>query len=400
MSAAATLAPTAPAAAQDPIRVMIVDDAVVVRGLVSRWIDEEPDLKTVASLRTGRDAVDQVLRANPDVVLLDIDMPDLDGLSALPLLLEKKRDLTIIMASTLTRRNAEVSLKALSLGAADYIPKPATNREVTTSATFRRELIEKVRQLGGRRKRGFTSMPAEPRARQPFAVPSAPGTQPRKKFSVAEPRTVAPQPDAPDIKLRPFSPLLPRVLLIGSSTGGPQALTGLVERIKPVYGRAPVLITQHMPPTFTTILAEHLARASGQTAHEAIDGEPVVPGTIYLAPGGKHMTVVKRKNQPAISLNEGPMVNFCRPAVDPLFASAAQVWGSAILAVVLTGMGSDGTRGAEDIVAAGGSVIAQDEATSVVWGMPGAAAHAGVCAAVLPLDQIGPKIVRQFGGIS
>jgi two-component system, chemotaxis family, protein-glutamate methylesterase/glutaminase len=400
MSAAATLAPTAPAAAQDPIRVMIVDDAVVVRGLVSRWIDEEPDLKTVASVRTGRDAVDQLLRVNPDVVILDIDMPDLDGLSALPLLLEKKRDLTVIMASTLTRRNAEVSLKALSLGAADYIPKPATNREVTTSATFRRELIEKVRQLGGRRKRGFTSMPAEPRARQPFAVPSAPGTQPRKKFSVAEPRTVAPQPGSGDIKLRPFSPLVPRVLLIGSSTGGPQALTALVERIKPVYGRAPVLITQHMPPTFTTILAEHLARASGQTAHEAIDGEPVVPGTIYLAPGGKHMTVAKRNNQPAISLNEGPMVNFCRPAVDPLFASAAQVWGSAILAVVLTGMGSDGTRGAEDIVAAGGSVIAQDEATSVVWGMPGAAAHAGVCAAVLPLDQIGPKIVRQFGGMS
>ena len=400
MSAAATLAPTAPAAAQDPIRVMIVDDAVVVRGLVSRWIDEEPDLKTVASVRTGRDAVDQVLRVNPDVVLLDIDMPDLDGLSALPLLLEKKRDLTVIMASTLTRRNAEVSLKALSLGAADYIPKPATNREVTTSVTFRRELIEKVRQLGARRKRGFPSMPAEPRARQPFAVPSAPGTQPRKKFSVAEPRTVAPQPVAGEIKLRPFSPLLPRVLLVGSSTGGPQALTALVERIKPVYGRAPVLITQHMPPTFTTILAEHLARASGQTAHEAVDGEPVVPGTIYLAPGGKHMTVIKRNNQPAISLNEGPMVNFCRPAVDPLFASAAQVWGSAILAVVLTGMGSDGTRGAEDIVAAGGSVIAQDEATSVVWGMPGAAAHAGVCAAVLPLDQIGPKIVRQFGSMS
>ena len=400
MSAAATLAPTAPAAAQDPIRVMIVDDAVVVRGLVSRWVDEEPDLKTVASVRTGRDALDQLLRANPDVVLLDIDMPDLDGLSALPLLLEKKRDLTVIMASTLTRRNAEVSLKALSLGAADYIPKPATNREVTTSATFRRELIEKVRQLGARRKRGFASMPAEPRARQPFAVPSAPGTQPRKKFSVAEPRTVAPQPVTGEIKLRPFSPLLPRVLLVGSSTGGPQALTALVERIKPVYGRAPVLITQHMPATFTTILAEHLARASGQTAHEAVDGEPVVPGTIYLAPGGKHMTVAKRNNQPAISLNEGPMVNFCRPAVDPLFASAAQVWGSAILAVVLTGMGSDGARGAEDIVAAGGSVIAQDEATSVVWGMPGAAAHAGVCAAVLPLDQIGPKIVRQFGGMS
>ena len=399
MSVAATLAPAAPVAAHDPIRVMVVDDAVVVRGLVSRWIDEEPDLKTVAAARTGRDAVDQVLRANPDVVLLDIEMPDLDGISALPLLLEKKRDLIVIMASTLTRRNAEVSLKALSLGAADYIPKPATNREVTTSTTFRRELIEKVRQLGARRKRGLTPASAEPRARQPFAVPSAPGIPARQKFSVAEPRGGVARPGREgDIMLRPFSPIMPRVLLIGSSTGGPQALTGLVERIKPVFGRAPVLITQHMPPTFTTILAEHLARASGQTTHEAIDGEPIVPGTIYLAPGGKHMTVTKRNDQPAISLNEGPLVNFCRPAVDPMFASAARVWGSAILAVVLTGMGTDGTRGAQNIVSAGGSVIAQDEESSVVWGMPGSAAHAGVCAAVLPLDQIGTKILRLFRG--
>src|SRR5437773_6173443 len=154
MSVAVTLAPPAPAPVQDALRVMIVDDAVVVRGLVSRWVNEEPDLKIVGSLRTGREAVDQVLRHNPDVVVLDIEMPDLDGLEALPLLLEKKRDLVVIMASTLTRRNAEVSLRALSLGAADYIPKPATNREVTTSASFRRDLIEKIRQLGARRKRG------------------------------------------------------------------------------------------------------------------------------------------------------------------------------------------------------------------------------------------------------
>jgi two-component system chemotaxis response regulator CheB len=403
MSVAATLAPPVPTTAQDPIRVMVVDDAVVVRGLVSRWIDEEAGLKTVASLRTGREAIDQIVRVNPDVVILDIEMPDVDGLTALPQLLERKRDLIVIMASTLTRRNAEVSLKALSLGAADYIPKPATNREVTTSATFRHDLIEKVRQLGGRRKRSPAGAagPAtsEARARAPFSVPAAPGIPPRAKFSVAEPGRAAPAHGHPaDIKLRPFSNVAPRVLLIGSSTGGPQALTSLVSRIAPVFDRAPVLITQHMPPTFTTILAEHLARASGRNAHEAIDGEPIVPGTIYLAPGGRHMTVVKRNNQPAISLNDGPLVNFCRPAVDPLFMSSAQTWGGAILATVLTGMGSDGARGAEDIVAAGGSVIAQDEATSVVWGMPGAAANAGVCSAVLPLDQIGPKIVRLFGG--
>jgi two-component system chemotaxis response regulator CheB len=201
-----------------------------------------------------------------------------------------------------------------------------------------------------------------------------------------------------DIKLRPFSSAMPRVLMIGSSTGGPQALTSLVARIGPVFDRAPVLITQHMPPTFTTILAEHLARASGRPAHEGIDGELIVPGTIYLAPGGRHMAITRKGGQPAIAINDGPLVNFCRPAVDPLFSSAAQIWGSAILSVILTGMGSDGMHGAEAIVAAGGSCIAQDEASSVVWGMPGAAANAGVCAAVLPLDMIGPKIVRLFAG--
>jgi two-component system, chemotaxis family, protein-glutamate methylesterase/glutaminase len=390
MSVAATLAPAAPLSAVDPIRVMIVDDAVVVRGLVSRWIDEEAGLKTVASLRTGRDAVDQLLRVNPDVVILDIEMPDMDGIEALPLLLEKKRDLIVIMASTLTRRNAEISLRALSLGASDYIPKPATNREVTTSASFRRDLIDKIRQLGGRRKRAADM-------RGPAVGPSAP-TPARPKLVPAESRPVHLFGHPSDIKLRPFAITPPRVLLIGSSTGGPQALTILAGQLAPVFERAPVLITQHMPPTFTTILAEHLARASGRDTHEAIDGEPIVPGTIYLAPGGRHMTVIRRSGQPAISLNDGALVNFCRPAVDPLFSAAAEVWGGGVLAVVLTGMGSDGMHGAQDVAAAGGSVIAQDEATSVVWGMPGAAANAGVCSAVLPLDQIAPKVVRLFKG--
>src|SRR6476620_5063574 len=168
MSVAATLAPAAPATAQDPIRVMIVDDAVVVRGLVSRWINEEPGLKIVASLRTGREAVDQLLRHDPDVVILDIDMPDLNGIEALPLLLEKRRDLVVIMASTLTRRNAEISLRALSLGATAYIPKPASNREVSASIAFRRDLIEKIRHLGLRAKR---LRPAAEGPRAPAAPP-------------------------------------------------------------------------------------------------------------------------------------------------------------------------------------------------------------------------------------
>jgi two-component system chemotaxis response regulator CheB len=361
---------------------MVVDDAVVVRGLVSRWVDGEPDMKVVSSLRTGREAVDQVERVDPDVVILDVEMPVLDGIAALPLLLEKKRDLVVIMASTLTRRNAEVSLKALSLGAADYVPKPETNREVTTSATFRRDLIEKIRQLGTRRRRG----PIAPRA--PTPAPAARADEHRRLGEAADAQ----------IKLRPFSTAAPRVLLVGSSTGGPQALTALVGQLNGVIDHAPVLITQHMPPTFTTILAEHLARASGRPAREGAHGEQVLAGNIYLAPGGRHMRVVRRDGNAVIALDDGPLVNFCRPAVDPLFTSAAAIWGPSILAVILTGMGSDGTRGAADLVAAGGSVIAQDEATSVVWGMPGSAAHAGVCSAVLPLDQIAPKVTRLFAG--
>ena len=202
----------------------------------------------------------------------------------------------------------------------------------------------------------------------------------------------------PPLVRRAFSSHAPRALLIGSSTGGPQALMTLVGEIGAVIDRFPVLITQHMPPTFTTILAEHLARSSHRPAHEAVDGEIVKAGRIYLAPGGRHMRVVRRGTDVAIALDDGPPVNFCKPAVDPLFSSAIDVWQGGILAVVLTGMGSDGMRGGKEIVAAGGSVIAQDEATSVVWGMPGAAANAGICSAILPLVQIAPKLVRVFSG--
>jgi two-component system chemotaxis response regulator CheB len=197
---------------------------------------------------------------------------------------------------------------------------------------------------------------------------------------------------------RAFSTTAPRVLLIGSSTGGPQALMTLVGEIGPVIDKFPVLITQHMPPTFTTILAEHLARSSHRPAREGVHGEIVKAGQIYLAPGGCHMRVVRHGANTVIALDDGPAVNFCKPAVDPLFHSAIDIWQGGILAVVLTGMGSDGMRGGKEIVAAGGSVIAQDEASSVVWGMPGAAAQAGICAAILPLNQIAPKLVRLFSG--
>lgn len=386
----------APAVAQLPIRVMVVDDSAVVRGLVTRWLEEEQGFKVVASLRSGREAVDHFERVNPDVVILDVEMPELDGLSALPLLLQKKRDLVVLMVSTVTRRNAEVSFKALSLGAADYITKPESNRGITTSLDFRRALVEKVRSLGQRRlRRGAvptapSPLPLRPQLEPPLAVPDL------KRVTEDAVTTV---PLAPaGIKLRPWPAWQPRALLIAASTGGPQALTAVIGQLGWVTERVPVLVAQHMPPTFTTILAEHLTRATGRPVREALDGELIGPGTVYIAPGGRHMLVGRRNGQPVITLDDSAPVNFCRPAVDPLFTSASHVWRYAALAVILTGMGADGTRGAEDIVAAGGCVVAQDEATSVVWGMPGSAAHAGVCSAVLPLDEIAPNIVRLFSG--
>jgi two-component system chemotaxis response regulator CheB len=383
MSVALTSSAILSSTQQEPLRVMVVDDSVVIRGMISRWLGSEPDMVVAASLRTGLDAVNQIERVNPDVAVLDIEMPDLDGISALPLLLAKKRNLIIIMASTLTRRNAEISFKALSLGASDYIPKPESTREPAAAEIFRHDLVQKIRQLGAKVRR---------------TTPASPSPSLAPVHDRAHDPTLRAPVAPPPLLRRNFSAQNPRVLLVGSSTGGPQALISLVGEIGAVIDRFPVLITQHMPPTFTTILAEHLARASHRPAREAVDGEVVKPGQIYLAPGGRHMRVARHGTEAMIVLDNGPPINFCKPAVDPLFTSAIDVWQGAILALVLTGMGSDGMRGGKDIVAAGGSVIAQDEASSVVWGMPGAAANAGICAAVLPLGHIAPKLVRLFAG--
>src|SRR3984957_1223716 len=320
------------AAADSAIRVMVVDDAVVARSLVTRWVDAEPDMTIVASLRTGREAVEQIDKINPDVVVLDVEMPELDGISALPLLLKKKHDLVVIMASAVTRRGAEVSLRALSLGAADYIPKPATSRETSTSSEYRRELIEKIRTLGRRRR-------LLPRHVAPGLAPKDEhGVRQRPVSSAArEPSPV--KPDVHELTLRPFSLTVPRVLLVGSSTGGPQALTVLIQKLPVAIDRAPLLVTQHMPPTFTTVLAEHLSRIGGRGAHEAEDGEPLLAGGIYVAPGGRHMRVVRGSDGAIkIALGDDPPINFCKPAVDALFTSAAAVWGAATLGLGLTGM--------------------------------------------------------------
>jgi two-component system, chemotaxis family, protein-glutamate methylesterase/glutaminase len=359
------------------IKIAIVDDSVVVRGLVSRWLEEEPSIAMVGSYRNGIDAVAGIVRSQPDILILDIEMPDMDGVTALPILLKLRPGLIVIMASTLTARGADVSLRCLALGATDYVTKPSTHREVSTSTDFRRMLIEKVLHLSPRRSR---------------AVPVKPS--PTHGNVVALRQDGKSQP----IQLRYHKRISPRALLIGASTGGPQAITKLTETLGPIVQNIPVLITQHMPETFTSMFAEHLRKKSDLDVVEAIHEEPVRPGRIYIAPGGQHMLVEPFGRFGRIRLSNGEPVNFCRPAVDLLFESGAATYGADVIAVTLTGMGVDGARGSTQLAAAGATVIAQDEATSVVWGMPGAVARSGVCNAVLPIEKIGNSIASVIGG--
>jgi two-component system chemotaxis response regulator CheB len=405
---------TASAQGTDAIRVLVVDDSSVIRGIVSRWIEAAAETTLFGSAVNGQDALERVKTDKPDIIVLDIEMPSMDGISALPLLLKACPQAKIIMASTLTRRNAEISLKALALGAADYVPKPTSLGGGEAAEDFRRELFARITALGGKRlrrtpaPRPTPTAEAAPRAPFPPVPPVVTPTSRAETPSVPVKPAGLPirAPHAPvstddtsvparaAIQLRKSALLPPQILVIGSSTGGPQALVAVISAIAPQLN-VPVLITQHMPATFTSILAESLSRVSGLKCVEGANGMMLERGCVYVAPGDYHM-VIKGKGGP-IELNQNPPENFCRPAVDPLFRSVAAAYGASALAVVLTGMGSDGREGSRSIVGAGGTVIAQDEETSVVWGMPGAVAQAGLAAAVLPLNSVGTEIRKHLG---
>jgi two-component system chemotaxis response regulator CheB len=339
-----------------PVRVMVCDDSAVIRGAVSRMLEADPAVQVVARVANGQMAVDELKRTPIDVVVLDIEMPVMDGMTALPLLLRADSGLKIIMASTLTTRGADIALRAVRMGAADYVPKPSA---VTGDEVFRRELVDKVKAHGRLRRRG--------------AQPAAHG--------------------APALRLRPIATLAPKLLAVGSSTGGPQALFTLVQGLGKTLN-VPVVMTQHMPATFTPILAEHISKLGGLPCAEAKEGEPLAPGRIYLAPGDRHMLINATRNGLQARLSSDPPENFCRPSVDPMLRSAATACEGRVLVTMLTGMGQDGLAGTRRVIETGGSAVAQDEATSVVWGMPGAIAHAGLCNAVLPLPRIAPKLLE------
>lgn len=341
--------------------VLIIDDSAVVRGLVSRWIEADSRLQVAATCADGEVGVRKAADLQPDIVVLDIEMPRMDGLTALPQILKACPKAKVVMASTLTLKGGEITMRALSLGAADYAPKPEAGR-VAGAEAYRKELLDKLVALS----------------------PRSAGVAPRP----AAVRPATPRPVAPARK--------PSLIAIGSSTGGPQALREVIAAL-PRDTHVPIVITQHMPKLFTAILAEHLSKL-GMPAAEAKEGEPLRPGRIYLAPGDFHMTLRSANGVISTHIDQSPPVNFCRPAVDPLFNSCAKVAGNGVLAVVLTGMGHDGRDGARTIREAGGQVIAQDQASSVVWGMPGAVAEAGLADQILSLKDIGPELSRRLKG--
>lgn len=368
-----------------PFRVMLVDDSAVIRGMLHRWLSAEPECVVVGSYHNGAQAVQHVKSCGAEIVILDIEMPEMDGLTALPLIIKEVPGIQVLMASTLTRRNADISMRALSMGAVDYLPKPESARSGTATADFQRELLQKVKALGAAMRKGRGATAAS--TGRASSVRAAIQAKPENKIA-AGPKTLS---------LRQASKMRPEILAIGSSTGGPQALFTLLKGLAPSL-KIPIVITQHMPPTFTAILAEHIHSSTGLVAHEAAEGDLLRPGEVLVAPGNFHMTIVRKGADKVVHLDQNPQVNYCRPAVDPMFESIAAIYGASALAVILTGMGHDGRDGGRVLVEAGGTIVAQDEKSSVVWGMPGAVAEAGLCSAVLPLMEMAMHLKRYLQG--
>lgn len=351
------------------IRILIVDDSVVMRSLLRSVIMADAGLEVAGTAGDGETALGVLESLRPDLVLLDVEMPVMDGLVTLRKLRAQGHKMPVIMCSSLTQRGAKVTIEALACGASDYVAKPAgqASREAAVKA-LSGDLIPKIRALSIRQQQQIFLGGA----RSPLFPAVAP---PAETLSISS---------------------TPAALAIGVSTGGPAALDILLPALPPGFA-LPVLIVQHMPEVFTKLFAERLNGRCRLPAHEAVEGEPVRPGTIYIAKGNWHMEVLAAahtSSPPTLRVAQGPLENHCRPAVDVLFRSMAAVYGAGVLAVVLTGMGSDGMKGCRAIRELGGSVLAQDQATSTVWGMPGAVAQAGLAQKVLPLDAIAGEIVR------
>ncbi|QEG01737.1 Chemotaxis response regulator protein-glutamate methylesterase [Stieleria maiorica] len=352
------------------IRVMLCDDSAIMRRLIKTALDLEPSLKVVCEAKHGREAVDQLEETRPDIVVMDIEMPVMDGVEAVREIRKLNRSLPVIMFSSLTNRGAEASLDAIAAGATDFATKPTGAGHIQQALeSLRRDLIPKLLQwtAGKRDDSGL----------------AAPGAD------------LAPTASYESLEAEDAKPNVAAVA-IGVSTGGPQALSKLLSGLPEDFA-APILIVQHMPPVFTGLLAQRLSAQTGHDVREAVDGDRLTPGTVLIAPGDHHMLASREHDGVRVRLNQDPPENSCRPSVNPLFCSLAKCFGEHSLGIVLTGMGQDGTRGAKALKSCGGRVFVQDKETSIVWGMPGQVAQSGFADRVLPLDQIASHVVRVVG---
>lgn len=353
------------------IRVLVVDDSVVIRRLVTHALEEDAEIEVVGVAANGAIALQRIPQYNPDVLTLDIEMPEMDGLETLRRLRRDYPQLRVIMFSTLTERGAAITLEALTLGASDYVTKASNAGSLDDSmARLREELIPKIKQ--------FFVLPGRGRA--------AAGPEPAQVQAAPLLGRLKPVPLTTKVR--------PRVVALGVSTGGPNALGAILPQF-PADFPLPILIVQHMPPLFTRFLADRLCSSCRLSVKEASQGDQVAAGKILIAPGDFHLKVAGDGCGTRVCLDQSPPQNSCRPAVDALFSSIGEAYGGAVIAVILTGMGQDGLRGAEILKAQGASILAQDEASSVVWGMPGAVVNAGLADCVLPLDQVVPEILRR-----
>jgi two-component system chemotaxis response regulator CheB len=358
------------------VRILVCDDSVVIRKLLTQTLNEVPGMEVVATAALGKIALSKIQQCSPDVVILDVEMPEMDGIETLKKIRVDWPRLPVIMFSTKTERGAAATIEALTSGASDYVTKPSNVGSVVVAMTrVREQMVPKIQALvSGQKTIGSRKIPVVAAAAAPVALP---------------------RPATPIVTARPTGPRPPiDIVAIGASTGGPAAVSEVICGI-PADFPVPIVIVQHMLATFTKHFADRLASSAKIGVVEAQVGDVLVPGKAYIARGDYHMTIEKKQGRGLVLANQDPPENYCRPAVDVLFRSVARVYGASALAVVLTGMGQDGLLGCGAIREAGGDVIVQDEATSVVWGMPGFVARAGLASDVLPLARIGSEVRRR-----
>ncbi len=348
------------------IRVMVVDDVSIVRRLVTNALGADPDIEVVGAAANGREALEKIPVVKPDLVILDYEMPEMDGMETLKEIRKKPGGPKVIFFSSYTRQGAKVSLDALWQGADDYATKVTADNLAAATLCVQSELLPKIKAL-------CESM-AAPRSQAPapVALPAAPPASPATSGSGLH---------------------RAEILAIGASTGGPRALSAVIEAL-PAEFSIPIVVVQHMPPLFTRSLAERIASRSALRCAEGVDGALVEPGTVWIAPGNWHMSLQREGADTRLRLTADPPENSCRPSVDPLFRSVAELYGAGALGVILTGMGQDGLLGARSLHERQGKIIVQDEATSVVWGMPGAVARAGLANRIVPLHEMAGEILK------